>query len=218
MYVSTDLSWLSLFSIVLDYKNLSWVWGVHRKIRSEGYCLPAWGLPSDVRLWSWGTDFSVCPSHHGRFFFLHTFHFWKWVFDNAVTSIADVHHILMTIQWHLVTSLHSVISVLTMAYRDILYNQCISNTWKFSIFIFPTGQIRVCEIRFASIGVICRNPYPVCKKRAYPDNYFSYFSMKTYVMGTHVIVFVRQVQLCFHGEINNYKYSLVKPWITEFSR
>ena len=26
------------------------------------------------------------------------------------------------------------------------------------------GRIRVFEIRFASTGVICGNPYPVCKK------------------------------------------------------
>ena len=45
------------------------------------------------------------------------------------------------------------------------YNQCIANTWKFSIFIFPMGRIRVCEIRFASTDVIYGNPYPVCKKR-----------------------------------------------------
>ena len=32
-----------------------------------------------------------------------------------------------------------------MAFCDVLYNQCISNTWKFSIYIFPTGRIRVCE-------------------------------------------------------------------------
>ena len=84
-------------------------------------------------------------------------------FDNAVTSIADVRHIVMTISWCLETSLRSVTSTLRMAYRDILYNQCISNTWKFSIFIFPRGRIRVCEIRFASTDVICGNTYPVCK-------------------------------------------------------
>ena len=99
--------------------------------------------------------------------FLHTFHFWKWVFDNAVTLIADICHIVMTIPWRLVTSLLSVTSTLTMAYCDVLYNQCISNTWKFSIFIFPKGLIRVCEIRFASTGVICGNPYAVCKKLEY---------------------------------------------------
>ena len=67
--------------------------------------------------------------------------------------------------WHLVTSLHSVMSTFMMVYHDVLYNPYISlsNTWKFLIFIFPTRHC-VCEIRFASIGVICGNPYPVCKK------------------------------------------------------
>ena len=81
-----------------------------------------------------GRIFLFVPHTHYRFFFLHTFHFWKWVFDNAVTSFADVCHIVMTIPWRLVTSLRSVTSTLTMAYRDVLYNQCITNTWKFSIF------------------------------------------------------------------------------------
>ena len=43
-------------------------------------------------------------------------------------------------------SLRSVMSTLTMAYRDVLYNQCILNMCKFSIFIFPTGWIRVCDL------------------------------------------------------------------------
>ena len=64
------------------------------------------------------------------------------------------------------TSLRSVTSTLMMANRDVLYNQVIPNTWKFLIFIFPRGRIRMCEIRFSSTGVICGNPYPVCKKRA----------------------------------------------------
>ena len=37
-------------------------------------------------------------------------------------------------------------STLTMAYRDVLYNQYILNMWKFSMLIFPTGQIRVCDL------------------------------------------------------------------------
>ena len=101
--------------------------------------------------------FLSAPRTHNRFFFLHAFHFRKRVFDNAVISIADVHDIVMTIPWRLVTS------TLTTACRDVRYNQCISNTRQFSIFIFLTWQIRVCEIRFASTGVICENPYPVCK-------------------------------------------------------
>ena len=114
-----------------------------------------------------GWIFLSAPNIYERFFFLHTFHFRKWVFDNAVTSIADVNHIVMTIQWRLVTSFLSVTSNLTTAYRDSRYNQFISNTWKFSIFIFPTARLRVCEIKFASTSVICGNPYPECKNERF---------------------------------------------------
>ena len=138
-------------------KNLSEVWGVDGKIRPDVYCLAPLGLPTGVRLWSRGTDFLYVPHTHDRFFFLHIFHFWKSVFDNAVTSIADVRHIVMTIPWRLVMSLRSVTSTLTMAYSDVLYNQCLSNTRKFSILVFPTGRIRVCEIRFTSTGVMSGN-------------------------------------------------------------
>ena len=61
-----------------------------------------------------GRIFLFAPHTHNRFFILHTFHFWKWVFENAVTSIADVHHIVMTIPWRLVTSFPSVTSNLTI--------------------------------------------------------------------------------------------------------
>ena len=36
--------------------------------------------------------------------------------------------------------------------RDLLYNQCIDNPWCYSIFIYPTGRIRVNKIRFVSTG------------------------------------------------------------------
>ena len=58
------------------YKDLSFVWGVDRKIRPEDHCLASRGFPSDSRLWSQGTNFST----HDRFFFLHTFHFWSQIF------------------------------------------------------------------------------------------------------------------------------------------
>ena len=109
---------------------------------------------------------SVSHTHDRIFFFLQTFHFWKWGFANAVTSIADVCHVVMTIQWRLVTSLCSL-----MANRDVLYNHRTSNTSKFSIFIFPTGWIRVFEIRFAGTGVICGNPYSLCKKHVFNCTY-----------------------------------------------
>ena len=43
-------------------------------------------------------------------------------------------------------------NVLTAELRDLLYNQCIYNTYSYSFFIYPTGRIRVCKIRFVSMG------------------------------------------------------------------
>ena len=63
------------------------------------------------------------------------------------------------------------LTALMMSYLDVLYNQCISNMWKSSISIFPTGRIRVCEIRCTSTGITCGNPYPVCKKLIYGTKY-----------------------------------------------
>ena len=100
-------------------------------------------------------------------FFLQTFHFLKWMFENEVTSTAEVHYIVLTIPRRLVTSFRSATSTLTIVYRDVQYSLCISNTWKVSIFIFPAGRIRVCEIRFAITGIISGNSYPVCKKSIY---------------------------------------------------
>ena len=95
------------------------MWGVDRKIHPKGHCLASRGLPSDARLWSCrvmpdcdpkGQTFLSTPHNHLRVFFLHTFHFWTW--------IADVHHMLMTLLWRLVMSLHSVASTLTTAARQ----------------------------------------------------------------------------------------------------
>ena len=116
-----------------------------------------------------GRVFLSVPYTHDRFFFLQTFHFWKRVFDNAVTLIADVLPYCddNTVKF----------SDIMCTFDDVnlndgvpwhLYSQCISNMWIFSIFTFPTGLIWVCEIRFASTGVICRNLYPVCKKMYLP--------------------------------------------------
>ena len=82
--------------------------------------------------------------------------------------------------WRLVTSLRLVTQTLTIAYRDVLYNQSIWNTWQFSIFIFPTARIRVCKLWFVSTDVICGNPYPVHKKSGYTVRYseFLYSSSK----------------------------------------
>ena len=44
-------------------------------------------------------------------------------------------------------------NVLMAEVQDLLYNQFIDSTCCCSIFIYPTGRIRVCKIRFVSIGV-----------------------------------------------------------------
>ena len=95
----------------ISNKNLSWwiekcvlrvtVWH-HEACRVTSDCSPE------------GRIFLFIPHIHDRFFFLHTFHFWNWAFDNAVTSIADVLHIVMTIPWRLVTSFRSLTLTLTM--------------------------------------------------------------------------------------------------------
>ena len=45
---------------------------------------------------------------------------------------------------------------------DLLYNQCNANTCCYSIFICPTGRIRVCETG-VSTGEKCGKPCLLCK-------------------------------------------------------
>ena len=47
----------------MEYKNLSWAWGWDRKFRPEDHRLASRGLPSDVKRWLLGTDFSIPSSH-----------------------------------------------------------------------------------------------------------------------------------------------------------
>ena len=98
-----------------------------------------------------GQIFLSVPHTYDRFFFLHTFNS-----ESGYLIMQSLQLQMSALLWwlRLVTSLRSVSSTLKIAYRDVLYNQCISNTWRFLIFIFPTGQIGVCEIRFASTGVL----------------------------------------------------------------
>ena len=60
-----------------EYKNLSWVRGMDRKIRPEGHCLASRGLMD---------SFSCIPFISER------------VFNNAVTSIEDVGHIVIILR------------------------------------------------------------------------------------------------------------------------
>ena len=61
--------------------------------------------------------------------------FFVLFFMNAVTSIADVRHIVMTLLFNDITAFSDV--NLNDGVNDIHYNQCISNTWEVSIFIVP---------------------------------------------------------------------------------
>ena len=54
----------------------------------------------------------------------------------------DVYDVAMT----------STPNVLTTELRDLLYNQCIDDTYYYRFFIYPTGRIKVCKIRFVSNG------------------------------------------------------------------
>ena len=64
---------------------------------------PSQGLLSGItRLVEWCQTviprdgfFYLTLKTNDSFFFSHTFHFWKWLFDNAVTLIADVRHIII---------------------------------------------------------------------------------------------------------------------------
>ena len=79
------------------FRNLSWVWGVDRKIQAcrvmqDGY-------------------FDL-PVTHEWFFFLHTlYHIWS-----QIPLIVDIFHILITFLWCLMTALTSVMLTLTMVY------------------------------------------------------------------------------------------------------
>ena len=46
-----------------EYKYLSWVYGVDRKICHEGHWSASRGLPSDAEEWSRVTDFSIHTIH-----------------------------------------------------------------------------------------------------------------------------------------------------------
>ena len=91
-----------------------------------------------------GLIFLSIAHTHDRFFFLHTFHFWMRIFDNAITSIADVRHIVMTILWRLVTLLCLVTSTLTMAYLTSYTTSTHQTRENYRFFFYLTlGRIRI---------------------------------------------------------------------------
>ena len=60
-------------------------------------------------------------------------------------------------------AMRSTPNILTTELRDLLYTQGIDNMCCYSFFIYPMGQIRVCKIRFVSIGQNHEKPCMVCK-------------------------------------------------------
>ena len=110
-------------------------------------------------------------NNHDRFFFMHTF--WSPAFDfNAGFTINFmVTSTILKIDVECDVTMTSTSNILTTELRDLLYNQCIDNTCCYSIFINPTGRIKVCKIRFVSTGENCRKPCLVCKKH-YSDNWW----------------------------------------------
>ena len=105
-----------------------------------------------------GQIFLFTPSNHDGFFFLHTF--WSPAFDfNVGVTINESRW------WPPYWKLTSTPNVLTTELCDLLYNYCIQNTCCYSFFIYPTGRIRVGEIRFVSTCENLGKPCRVCKKR-----------------------------------------------------
>ena len=113
--------------------------------------------------------FLSAPNNHDRFFFLYTFRVPAFDFNvgvalnesrsftltSAILKIDVVCDVAMT----------STPNVLTTELRDLLYNQCVDNTCRYSFFIRTTCRIRVCKIRFVSTGENREKPCLVCKKK-----------------------------------------------------
>ena len=85
-----------------------------------------------------GQIFLSIPHTYDGVFFLHTFHFWTWIFDYAAAWIADVRHIMMTL---ITVTFSNVITFsdvnLNDGIRDVPYKKCTFNTREFSFFILP---------------------------------------------------------------------------------
>ena len=102
------------------------------------------------------------------YFFLHTF--WPPAFGfNVEVAIFESRSYTLTsailnVDVVCDVAMMTTPNVLTTELHDLLYNQCIDNTCCYSIFIYPTGRIRVCKIRFVSTGenrgkscLVCKN-------------------------------------------------------------
>ena len=115
----------------LQYKSLSWVWEVYRK--NPVQMVIAWHHEACRVMPDCNPEGRILlstPHTHNRIFLLHTFHFCRFFLKNkAVGSIADVRHIVMII---ITLTFSDVITFsdvkLNGGVRDVLYNQCTSNT------------------------------------------------------------------------------------------
>ena len=120
-----------------------------------------------------GRIFLSAPNNHDRFSFLHTL--WSPAFDfNVAVEINESHSHTLTsaiLKVDVVcdVTMTSSSNVLTTELHDVLYNQCIDNTRCYSFFIYPTGRIMVCKIRFVSTDENRGKPCLVCKKNAIID-------------------------------------------------
>ena len=145
-------NWWKPLSGMQEYKNLSWVWGADRKITRLCRVMP--NSDPEWRI------FLSAPNNHDRFFFLHTL--WATAFDfyaiNELRSYTLTSAILKVDVICDVTMM-STPNVLTTGLRGLLYNQCIDDTCRYSFFIYPKGQIRVCKIIriFKSCEVLIEN-------------------------------------------------------------
>ena len=115
-----------------------------------------------------GRIFLSVPNNHDRFFFLHTL--LSPVFDfNVRVEINESHYYTLTsailkVDGVCDVAMTSSPNVLTTEFCDVLYNQCFDNKCCCLFFIYPTGRIRVCKIRFVSTGENRGKPCLVCKK------------------------------------------------------
>ena len=143
------------------------MWGADIKICLRVTVWRHEALLSDAKQWSWGTDFSICTKQPGYILFL------AYLFD--LHLILTLESPLMSHSYTLTSAIlkvdvvcdiamTSTCNVLTTELRDLLYNQCIDNTCCYSFFVYPTGRIKVCKIRFVCTGENCGKNCLVCMK------------------------------------------------------
>ena len=114
-----------------------------------------------------GWRFLSASNNHDRFFFLHTFRSPVFEFnEEGVINESYSYTLTSTILKVDVMWRHNDVNSQRLKDKlcGLLYNQCIVNTCCYSFFIYPTGRIRVCKIRFVSTGENRGNPCLVCKK------------------------------------------------------